>query len=53
MFAKCFTFRPAPYRIGGMHAGKIPFIQVKRKILYRESEVLKWLEIHAEHTWFL
>jgi excisionase family DNA binding protein len=24
--------------------GKIPFIQVKGKILYRESEVLKWLE---------
>lgn len=23
--------------------GKIPFIQIKRKILYRESEVLKWL----------
>lgn len=24
--------------------GKIPFIQIKGKILYRESEVLKWLE---------
>jgi excisionase family DNA binding protein len=24
--------------------GKIPFIQIKGKILYKESEVLKWLE---------
>ena len=24
--------------------GKIPFIQIKGKILYREAEVLKWLE---------
>ena len=24
--------------------GKIPFIQIKGKILYQESEVLKWLE---------
>ena len=24
--------------------GKIPFIQVKGKILYKESEVLRWLE---------
>ncbi len=24
--------------------GKIPFIQIKGKILYRESEILKWLE---------
>ncbi|MDH6534977.1 DNA-binding protein [Parabacteroides sp. 52] len=24
--------------------GKIPFIQIKGKILYRESEVLKWLK---------
>jgi len=24
--------------------GKIPFIQVKGKILYKESEILKWLE---------
>lgn len=24
--------------------GKIPFIQIKGKILHRESEVLKWLE---------
>ena len=24
--------------------GKIPFIQIKGKILYRELEVLKWLE---------
>ncbi len=24
--------------------GKIPFIQIKGKILYRQSEVLKWLE---------
>lgn len=25
--------------------GKIPFIQIKGKILYKESEVLKWLEL--------
>lgn len=25
-------------------AGNIPFIQIKGKILYKESEVLKWLE---------
>ena len=24
--------------------GKIPFIQIKGKILYKQSEVLKWLE---------
>lgn len=24
--------------------GKIPFIQIKGKILYKKSEVLKWLE---------
>ncbi len=24
--------------------GKIPFIQIKGKILYKESELLKWLE---------
>lgn len=24
--------------------GKIPFIQIKGKILYKESEVLRWLE---------
>jgi excisionase family DNA binding protein len=24
--------------------GKIPFIQIKGKILYRQSEVLKWIE---------
>lgn len=24
--------------------GKIPFIQIKGKVLYKESEVLKWLE---------
>jgi excisionase family DNA binding protein len=27
--------------------GEIPFIQVKGKILYRESEVLKWLGDNA------
>ena len=27
--------------------GKIPFIQIKGKILYRQSEVLKWLENNA------
>jgi excisionase family DNA binding protein len=27
--------------------GKMPFIQIKGKILYRESEVLKWLEEHV------
>ncbi|RGT50918.1 helix-turn-helix domain-containing protein [Bacteroides intestinalis] len=27
--------------------GKIPFIQIKEKILYKESMVLKWLEDSA------
>ncbi|NDV80131.1 MULTISPECIES: helix-turn-helix domain-containing protein [unclassified Dysgonomonas] len=27
--------------------GKIPFIQIKGKILYKESEVLRWLEEHV------
>lgn len=27
--------------------GKIPFIQIKGKILYKQSEVLKWLETNA------
>jgi excisionase family DNA binding protein len=27
--------------------GKIPFIQIKGKILYKQSEVLKWLENNA------
>lgn len=26
------------------NTGKIPFIQIKGKILYEESEVLKWLD---------
>ena len=26
------------------NTGKIPFIQIKGKILYKQSEVLKWLE---------
>ena len=26
------------------NSGKIPFIQIKGKILYKQSEVLKWLE---------
>ena len=25
-------------------SGKIPFIRIKGKILYKESEILKWLE---------
>ena len=28
--------------------GKIPFIQVKGKILYKESEVLRWLENNVD-----
>ncbi|MDR3057819.1 MAG: helix-turn-helix domain-containing protein [Prevotella sp.] len=27
--------------------GKIPFIQIKGKILCRESEVLRWLELKS------
>lgn len=29
---------------GWRDTGKTPFIQVKGKILYKESEVMKWLE---------
>jgi hypothetical protein len=28
---------------------KIPFIQIKRKILYKQSEILKWLENSTCH----
>lgn len=29
------------------NTGKIPFIRIKEKILYKESEVLKWLESYS------
>lgn len=28
--------------------GKIPFIQIKGKILYKQSEVLKWLDMNSD-----
>jgi hypothetical protein len=30
--------------------GIIPFIQIKGKILYRESEILRWLEINSNYN---